>query len=106
MAVFWNTNNPDRPEGKWDPKAQLDIPFKWTDWLAALGKAYASHVIECEAPVILVGSSQNGGIITPVVRIDPGFKLNKKYYVECQITTDGNPPFKDNRRVYLKMVER
>lgn len=106
MAIYWNTDNPDKPWGKWDPKAELDIPFKWTDWLAAIGVNYASHVASANAPLEVIGSSQAGGIISVFVRVNAGFVLNKKYDVECTITTDGNPPRKDNRRVQLKMVDR
>jgi hypothetical protein len=108
MATFWNVEKIDKPWGKFDPKAQLDIPFKWTDWLTDLGLNYASHVITVEPPLQLVGSNQLGGIITAFVKVLDGesVNLNQKYFIECEITTDGTPPRKDNRRVYLKMVER
>lgn len=109
MPPYWNTtDNPDKPWGKWDRKAQLDIPFNWGDWLADLALNYASHVILAEAPLEVVGSAHAGGVITAFVKVPDGatVQLNRKYWVECAITTDGNPPRTDNRRVYLKIMER
>lgn len=108
QSAFWNVDNVDKPWGKWDPKAELDIPFKWTDWLAASASSYASHQVNVEAPLEVITSSQAGGIVTVFVRVLVGqtVQLNRKYYVECEITTNDVPPRKDNRRVYLKMVER
>jgi hypothetical protein len=106
--AYWNIENPDKPWGKFDPKAQLDIPFDWSDWLADLALNYASHVVTAEPPLEVVGSAQTAGVITAFLKVTDGgtVSLNRKYWVECEITTDGNPPRKDNRRVYLKMVER
>jgi len=106
--AYWNVENPDKPWGKFDPNAKLSIPFDWTEWLADLGVAYASHQILVEAPLEVVGSTHSAGIIAAFIQVQDGqsVQLNKKYSVTCRIVTDGNPPHQDDRTVYLKMVER
>lgn len=106
--TFWNTDNPAKPWGNFDPQAQLDIPFDWSAWLADLGVAYDSHVIEVESPLELVGSTHTEGVITAYVKVASGgtYSIGRKYRVTCRITTTGSPSRVDERSVYLKMVER
>jgi hypothetical protein len=108
MADFWNVENPDKPWGKFDPNAQLSIPFDWIEWLADLGVNYASHEIIVEAPLEVVGSAQVNGVIVAFLKVADGQEvaINKKYSVTCRIVTDGNPPHQDDRTVFLKMVQR
>jgi hypothetical protein len=106
--MYWNTDNPLKPWGYFDPNAQLDIPFDWTAWLAELGVNYASHLFILPAELEEVSSGQNAGIITIFVKVAAGQTVvaGTKYPVTCRITTDGTPPRKDDRTVYLKMFER
>lgn len=106
--AYWNVDNPDKPWGKFDINAELDIPFNWADWLADLGLSYASHTIVAESPLEVVGSAHSNGIITAFIKVQAGQtpSINRKYAVTCKIVTDGSPPRKDDRTVYLKMMER
>lgn len=106
--TFWNVENPDKPWGKFDPNAQLSIPFNWVEWLADLGVNYASHSVIVESPLELIGSAHVAGVIIAHVKVQDGqtAQLNRKYSVTCRIVTDCNPPHQDDRTVYLKMVQR
>lgn len=111
MADYWNydESNPLKPPwGAFDPNAQLDIPFNWSEWLALISETIAAYEIECEPPLQVVSHSESGGVVTAFIEVGVGgeVEINRKYWVTCHIVTTGPIPREDDRTVYLKMVER
>lgn len=105
---YWNIDNPDKPWGKWDANAKLDIPFDWSEWLTGIGETIASHEIIVEEPLEVISSAETGGVVTAFIKVEDGAEVNigQKYAVTCRVTTSGLEPRIDDRTVYLKMMRR
>lgn len=101
----WNVDNPLKPVALFDPNAERDIPFDWSDFLTDIASTYATHAIVAPAPLECVVSTPSGTKITARIRVAPGqtVVLGDKYTVTCRITAaDGQV---DDQTVYLKMTE-
>lgn len=109
MSTFWNTDNPDKPWGKYDKDAELDIPFNWVPWLTEAGVSYASHVLTLPTEFEEFGAALPiAGLVTVFIRKKSSATLTigHLYPIQCRIITDGSPPLKDDRTVYLKAMDR
>jgi hypothetical protein len=103
---YWNTTNPDKPVGKFDPNAIIDFPIGLTDWLAKLGTTYASHTIIADTPLECVASSQSGGDLTVRIQLvaSATFTVGAKYPFTVRLVgADGQ---QDDRTFWLKLQNR
>lgn len=108
-GAAWNVTNPDKPWCLFDPDARLPIPMDWSEWLEQVGATYASHEIIVGPELEEVTSSHSDGIITVLVQEATGqaAAVGTKYPVTCRITATAGPlTIRDDRTVYLKIVER
>lgn len=101
MTTFWNTANPLKPRGIKDPDAVLDYPVDFSAWLADIGDTYASHTILASAGITIDSSSENAGIITPVIS---GGVVGATESFTVRITTTAGRT--DDRTFFLKIVQR
>jgi hypothetical protein len=80
-----------------DVEANLDYPFKWTDWLAEISDTISTKLITAEAGITadagtIVGTTVSGGMVS------------KTYRVSCRITTVGGRI--DERTILIKVKQR
>lgn len=106
---FWNLDNPKKPWGLFDPDAQLDIPFRWVEWLSDKEATYDSHQIIVDPVLEVVDSYQIDGVIVALIKVSEGavYETGTKYPVTCRITAifDARTLI-DERTVYLKLESR
>jgi|GEM_PF-1149365 len=108
-GAFWNVSNPTKPWGLFDKDAQLDLPFDWSAWLLDSGASYVSHSFEPSDALEVVSSVESAGVIVALVRVKVGFTptIGQKYPLTIKIEAiTGSMTLKDDRTVYLKIVER
>jgi hypothetical protein len=84
-----------------DVEANLDYPFKWTDWLAEISDTISTKLITAETGI----TADAGTIVgTTVVVWVSGGTVNKTYRVSCRITTVGGRI--DERTILIKVKQR
>lgn len=108
-GAFWDVSNPMKPVGLFDRHAQLDIPFDWSAWLTDKGASYSSHTIEVDASLTCVSSNHSAGVISALIKVTTpaDVAVGTKLAVTCKlVATLGAMTLKDDRTVYLKVVER
>ncbi len=106
MIGTWDTSNPLKPWAIFDPNAVRDVPFDWSAWIADIGGTYASHTITAASPLQCTTSAHASGIVTARIKVADGavYAVGTKYPVTCSLVmADGQ---RDERTVYLKLVER
>lgn len=106
MSNAWDTSNPLAPWAIFDTNAVRDIPLDWSDWIADIGGTYSSHTITAASPLECVTSSHSSGVITARIKVADGaaYIAGTKYPIKCSIVmSDGQ---RDDRTVWLKLVER
>lgn len=104
----WNTENPDRIWAKFDPDADIKIPFGITEWLADLGVGYASHDIIAPSPL----ECPDEGVYTPGqririrIRVATGatYTAGQLYPFTIRLNGDDGTT-KDDRTLYLKLQD-
>lgn len=96
-----------------DPDATLDYKFDWAnttnggtvaDWLAS-GETIASFVIDADTGITVASSSRTDTNTSVTVWLSGGTAGNT-YAVRCEITTDNSTARKDERTIYIQVVER
>jgi hypothetical protein len=105
---FWDVTDPLKPTGgPFDPDAKIDFPITVTDWLTALGSAYASHTFIVAAPLeVIDAGTHNAGVITPRLGLISGapFKEGTKYAFTLRIVTvDGQ---QDDQSFFLRVKSK
>jgi hypothetical protein len=105
-GTAWDLSNPDKPVAKFDPDAIRDIPMDWSEWLTDIGSTYSSHLVTAPAPLEMVSSSESSGVITARIKVATAatYTLGTKCPVTYTVTAANGE--KDERTVWLKLVQR
>ena len=105
-GAFWNTDNPAKPWGLFDPDSTLILPINIGTWLADLSSTYADHEVIAVTPLECVESTRTGDVVAITIRVRPAAvpTLGTKYPFTLRLTTaDGQV---DDRTLWLKVKER
>lgn len=103
---FWNTDDPLKPWGLFDPDAILDFPIDVSGWLADMASTYASHTVIASDPLEHVTSGHSAGIITVRMKLatTPTYTAGQKYPFTLRLVcADGQ---QDDRSFWLKIKAR
>lgn len=107
-GAAWHISNPDAPKpwAWFDPQSRRAIPVDFTDYLADIESAYASHVTFSEAGITVVESVEEDGVIVCTVEAtggSPALVMGQKYSFTVRLTsTDGQV---QDQTLYLRMRE-
>lgn len=103
---FWNTYDPARPWGLFDPDSELSFPIEIDDWLSKMATTYASHSVIADSPLECVSDVYVDGVITVRIALAAGarYMQGKKYPFTIRVVgADGQ---QDDRTLWLKLMPR
>ena len=101
---FWNIFDPLKPTGIKDSDAVLDFPIDFSAWLSDMGATYVSHTITTTGTIAINSSTQNAGVITPI--ISGGTVGEIASFTIRIIASVGGSQRIDDRTFYLNIVNR
>lgn len=104
---FWNTDDPTKPWGLFDPDAEIVFPIDVAAWLSGLATTYASHTITADAPLECVDAGTHADGVIPVrMRLAAAaeYTSGRKYPFTIRIV--GTDDQQDDRTLWLKVKPR
>lgn len=106
-GAFWNTSNPAKPWGLFDPDAKLVFPISWADWATDMGVAIreclllANPVFELAKPLQVI---EGVAFIRLQIKAGAVYEPGDKYPFTCRaIAMDDQ---QDDRTFWLKVGDR
>lgn len=99
---WWNLSNPAKPRGAKDPQATLDITLNWAPWLADIGNPPIAKFTATIFGVTQVGAYAEGALTTMVFSGGTSGEATITFEIETATT----PPLKDERTVYIDLVNQ
>ncbi|MEH6436694.1 sialate O-acetylesterase [Massilia sp. DD77] len=99
---WWNLGNPAKPRGAKDPQATLDVTLNWGPWLADVGNPPIAKFTATIFGVMQVGAFAEGALTTMVFSGATAAEATITFEIETATT----PPLKDERTVYIDLVNQ
>ncbi len=99
---WWNLAIPSKPRGAKDPQATLDVTLNWGPWLADIGNPAIAKFTATIFGVTKVGAYAEGALTTMVFSGGTGAEATITFEIETATT----PPLKDERTVYIDLVNQ
>jgi len=101
-GLWWNLTTPSKPRGTKDPQATLDVTLNWGPWLADIGNPSIAKFTATIFGVTKVGAYAEGALTTMVFSGGTAAEATITFEIETATT----PPLKDERTVYIDLVNQ